>query len=65
MIARQLLERLHDPEPLRPMSLFGINLSNFFGAKITIITYVVVLLQFKLTDVQNSKNNNGTVHSDV
>ena len=56
---RQLLERLYDPEPLRPMSMFGINKSNFLTAKSTIVTYAVVMMQFKLTDFQNSQTNNG------
>ena len=47
------------------MSLFGINLSNFLSVKSTIITYVVVLLQFKLTDVQNSNKNNETSNNSV
>jgi hypothetical protein len=57
---RQLLERLYDPEPLRPMSMFGINKSNFLTAKSTIVTYAVVMLQFKVTDYQNSQTNNST-----
>ena len=57
---RQLLERLYDPEPLRPMSMFGINKSNFLTAKSTIITYAVVMMQFKLTDFQNSQTSSGT-----
>ena len=47
------------------MSLFGINLSNFLSVKATIITYVVVLLQFKLTDVQNSNKTNETSNNSI
>ena len=47
------------------MSLFGINLSNFLRVTATIITYVVVLLQFKLTDVQNSNKTNETSNNSI
>jgi uncharacterized protein YpbB len=51
-LMHQILERLHDPEPLRPLALFGINRSNFLTVESTMITYVIVLMQFKLTDIQ-------------
>jgi len=66
--SRFLLERLRMKDPLKPMGFFVINKANFFAAESTILTYAVVLLQFKVTDffgnakIANSTNcfENGT-----
>ncbi len=49
--SRFLLKRLRMNNPLKPLGLFVINKSNFFAAESTIVTYTIVLLQFKVADV--------------
>lgn len=42
-----LLRRLSSRSPLSPCSFFGVNHSGMLGAAATIITYMIVLMQFR------------------
>ena len=42
-----LIDRFSNPCPIRPLDMFDLNYSSFLGLNNTILTYLVILLQFK------------------
>jgi hypothetical protein len=49
--AKYLLKCMKQPDPIRPCHMFGVNRSSLLGCASTVITYLVVLLQFKTTEL--------------
>ena len=42
-----LIERFSLPSPIRPLDMFDLNRASLLGINNTILTYLVILLQFK------------------
>ena len=42
-----LVDRFSCPCPIRPLDMFDLNYSSFLGLNNTMLTYLVILLQFK------------------
>ena len=59
--------RYHCESPLNPVSAFGVSTSTMLGAYGTIVTYLIVLLQFKVgekpSDVSQEKNGTNITNS--
>ena len=47
--AEQLMEKLSSPAPLSPGSYFGLHYTGFFSLVNNILTYLLVLVSFKVT----------------
>lgn len=56
---RLLSERLH--EPLCPLSYFNLNKSAYLGMVGTVLTYIIVLMQFKVGTLGEQKNGDNSV----
>ena len=53
--------RYHCESPISPFSAFSLSHGTLIGTFATIITYLIVLIQFKVTEVQSDPQGNGTV----
>ena len=57
--------RCYSEAPITPCSAFSLSMSTLLGAYGTIITYLIVLLQFKVSEPHSSDNANATVPTTV
>ena len=53
--------RYHCESPITPFSAFSLSHGTLIGTFATIITYLIVLIQFKMSGVQSDPQGNGTV----
>ena len=51
---RSLVDRLESSDPISPRSLFGLNQGLFVAFNATQITYVIVMLQFKVAELSSA-----------
>jgi hypothetical protein len=49
--AKYLLKCMKQPDPIRPCHMFGVNRSSLLACASTVITYMVVMLQFKTSEL--------------
>ena len=52
-----LIKRFDDPSPIRPNSSFDLNLSTAISAAGLIATYLVILVQFKQSNIDQTLQN--------
>ena len=58
-----LLERLRDSSTMKPFAMFTVTRSAFLGAFGTVLTYLVVLIQFKVAEQTSGTTTNNSTNS--